>query len=56
MEILFQEIESSIGIKFKTTPRWLISKIRLEECLDIGDARGSAIVITVGSEEETSKL
>ena len=56
MEILSREIESSTGIKLKTTPRWLIGEARIEERLDNGNERGSAIVITVGSEEEVSKL
>ena len=34
----------------------MLSKARLKKRLDTGDARGSAIVITVGSKEEVSKL
>ena len=30
MELLYWEIESSTGIKLKTTPRWLINEERLE--------------------------
>lgn len=56
MELLCREIESSTGIKLKTTPRWLINEARLEERLESGDGRGSAIVITVGNEAEASKL
>ena len=56
IEILSWEIESSIEIKLKTTPQWLLSKVRLKKRLDTGDTRRSAIIITVGSEEEASKL
>lgn len=56
MEVLSWKIESSTGIKLKATPRWLISEARLEDRLDTGTGRGSAIVITVGSEEDVSKL
>lgn len=56
MEVLCQEIESSIGIQLKTVPRWLINKSRLEEHLESGIERGSAIVITVGISKEATKL
>ena len=56
MELLCREIESSTGIKLKTLPRWLISEARLEERLETGNGKGSAIVITVGNEAEASKL
>ena len=56
MELLCREIESSTGIKLKTLPRWLISEARLEERLETGNGRGSAIVITVGNEAEASQL
>lgn len=54
--LLSREIESSTGIKLKTTPQWLIGEARIEERHDTGNERGSAFVITVGSEEEASKL
>ena len=56
MELLSREIESSTGIKLKTTPRWLINEARLEERLESGNGRGSAIVITVGNGTEASQL
>ncbi len=56
MEVLCREIESSTGIQLKTVPRWLISESRLEERLESGTGRGSAIVITVGTSEEAAKL
>ena len=56
MEVLCREIESSTGIQLKTVPRWLISESRLEERLESGNGRGSAIVITVGNNEEASRL
>lgn len=56
MELLSREIESSTGIKLKTTPRWLINEARLEERLESGNGRGSAIVITVGNSTEASQL
>lgn len=56
MELLRREIESSTGIELKTQPRWLISEARLEERLESGSERGSAIVITVGNSSEASKL
>ena len=56
MEVLCRKIESSTGIKLKTIPRWLISEARLEERLETGSGKGSAIVITVGNEEDASKL
>ena len=40
----------------KNAPRWLINETRLEERLESGTGRGSAIVITVGSSIEASKL
>lgn len=56
MELLCLEIEPSTGIKLKTTPRWLISKERLEERLGSGNGKKSAIVITVGNKAEALKL
>ena len=56
MEVLCREIESSTGIQLKTLPRWLINETRLEERLESGNGRGSAIVITVGNGVEASKL
>lgn len=56
MELLRREIKSSTGIQLKTPPRWLISETRLEEWLESGSGRGSAIVITVGNSAEVSKL
>lgn len=56
MEILCQEIESSMGIQLKTVPCWLISVGRLEERLKSGTRRRSAIVSTMGTSEEAAKL
>ncbi len=56
MEVLCREIESSTGIQFKTVPRWLISESRLQERLESGTGKGSAIVIIVGTSEEATKL
>ena len=56
MELLCREIESSTGIRLKTTTRWLINKAWLEERLESGNGRGSAIVITVGNEVEALRL
>ncbi len=56
MELLCREIESSTGIRLKTTPQWLINEERLEEQLETGNGRGSAIVITVGNEAEALKI
>ena len=56
MGLLCREIKSSTEIKLKTLPRWLISEVRLEERLEAGNGRGSAIVITVGNEAEASQL
>ena len=56
MELLCREIESSTGIRLKTTPRWLINEARLEERLESGNGRGSAIMITVENEVEASRL
>ena len=56
MKVLCREIKSSTGIKLKTIPRWLMSEARLEEHLETGNERGSAIVITVGNEADVSKL
>ena len=56
MEVLCREIESSTGIQLKTVPCWLISESQLEKRLESGTGRGSAIVITVGTSEEASKL
>lgn len=56
MELLCREIESSTGIRLETIPRWLINEERLEKRLESGNGRGSAILITVGTEIEASKL
>ena len=56
MKVLCQEIESFTKIKLKTTFCWLISEARLEECLETGKRRGSAIIITVGNETDIFKL
>lgn len=56
MELLCREIESSTGIKLKTTPRWLINKERLEERLESGNGKRFAMVITVGNEAEAVQL
>ena len=56
MELLSRKIESSTGIKLKTKPRWLINEARLEERLESGNGRGSAIVISVGNSTEASQL
>ena len=56
MELLCREIESSTGIQLKRVSRWLITESRLEERLESGTGRGSAIVITVGTSEEATKL
>ena len=56
MEVLYREIKSSTGIQLKTVPRWLVSESRLDERLESGTRRGSAIVITVGTSEEAAKL
>lgn len=56
MVLLRRELESSTGIQLKTISRWLISESRLEERLESGTGRGSAIVITVGTSEEAAKV
>ncbi len=56
MELHYREIESSTGIRLKTTPRWLINEERLEERLKSENGRGSAIVITFGNEAGALKL
>ncbi len=55
MGLLCREIQSSTGVKLKTTPRCLINEAQLEECLESGNGRGSAIVITVGKSTEGSR-
>lgn len=56
MELLKREVESSIGIRLKTVPQWLIHESRLRERLESGSNRGSAIVITVANHSEASYL
>ena len=56
IEVLCREIESSTGIKLKTIPCWLINKAQLEERLETGNKRRSAIIITVGNKADTFKL
>ncbi len=56
MELLCRKIKSSPGIRLKTIPRWLINEECLKERLESGNERGSAIVITVRTEIEASKL
>ena len=56
MELLWQKIESSTEIKLKTLPHLLINKTQLEERLDFGNRKGSAIVITVEKSMEASRL
>ncbi len=55
MKLLCCKIESSTGIKLKTSPRWLINKAQLKERLQSGNGRGSAIVIIVGNGTEASE-
>ena len=56
MELVKREIESSTGIRLKTTPRWLIHENRLRERQESGNNRGSAIVITVANASDVSYL
>ena len=56
MELLCRKIEFFTGIKLKTMPCWLVNKARLEERLESGSGKGSAIVITVGNSIEASRL
>ena len=56
MEVLYQEIESSIEIQLKIIPYWLISKSWLEEYLKSRNRRKSAIVITVKNNKKASRL
>lgn len=56
IEVLCRKIESSTEIKLKTIPCWLISESRLEERLESGTGKKSAIVITVGTSKEAIKL
>ena len=56
MELFSREIELSTGIQLKTLHRWLISEARLEERLESGTGKESAIVITVGNSTEASTL
>ena len=56
MELLKREVESSTGVSLKATPRWLISKDRLEEQQATNNKRGSAIVITVSNEYVAKKF
>lgn len=56
IELLCQEIESFMRIKLKTISQWLINEEQLEEQLEIGNRRRSAIVIIMGNETEAQKL
>ncbi len=56
IEVFCQEIESSMEIKLKTTPRWLINEVQLEEHLKTENKKRSAIIIIVTNETNISKL
>ncbi len=56
MELLRREVESSTGVQLKTTPRWLIHESRLRERQELGDYRGSSIVITVANNSDATYL
>lgn len=56
IELLCQEIKSSIRIKLKTLPHWFICETWLEKRLESRSRRGSAIVITVRNNAEAFKL
>lgn len=56
IELLWREIKLSTEIKLKNFPRWLINKTQLEDCLDSGNEKGFAIVITVGNSLEALRL
>lgn len=56
MELLYEEIKLPTKIKQKTMPQSLISKVRLEECLEARKGKSSAIIIMVGNKIEVSGL
>lgn len=56
IELLWQNIQLSIGIELKTIPCWLINKSWLEEQLEFGIKRGSAIVIILNISKKVAKL
>lgn len=56
IELLYQQIKSSTGIKLKTTLCWLINKTRLEKRLEVRNGKRSAIIIIVRNEADISKL
>lgn len=56
IEVLCQDIESSMGIQLKTVPRLLISETRLKEYLESSNKKRSTMIITVGTSKKTVKL
>ena len=56
MELFKREVESSMSILLKTTPRWLVNKDRLRKQQKNNKKRGSAIVSTVSNKIEAKKL
>lgn len=56
IEVLCCKIKLSTKTKLKTVLCWLISKSQLEECLESGTKKRSAIFIIVGTSEETTNL
>lgn len=56
IEVLCCKIKLFTKIKLKTVLCLLISESRLEECLEFGTRKRSAIIIIVGTSEETTNL
>lgn len=56
MELFKKEVESSTGVQLKTIPRWLIHEDRLRERQELGNYRGSSIVITVANNADATHL
>lgn len=56
MELLRRKVELSIEVQLKTSPRWLIYKSQLRERQELGNYRGSSIIIIVANNSNATYL
>lgn len=52
MEVFKREVELSTKVQLQTVPQWLIHKDQLRERQDLGNKKGSIIIIIVVSNAE----
>lgn len=56
IELLRRKVELSIEVQLKTSPCWLIYKSQLRERQELGNYRGSSIIIIVANNSDTTYL